>query len=303
VPVVTVRDAQREDSDSIAEVWAAAVPHLVRSRERAAADLHNDPALRRHRWVGLVDGRVAGTAAAEPLDGPDETHGAALSVEVRPDLGSRGVGTALLRAAMSAFPDAGVLQAVSTDDPISMAFAVRNGFLPEGEQQIATVDTHVVGPAGAAPEGLRPLTLDTLPDLRILLDTYNEVAAEESGRRSSLEDLRLSWWESPDNAPELSWGLVSDEGSGPVLAAFSTVMVDRRRSRCWNGMTATRPGYRGRGLASWVKRRTLNGLRAAGLTAAWTAEDTTNAAMLALNRRLGYEPVGTAVRVARRLPR
>ena len=302
MPVVTVRDAQVGDAEAIAEVWASAVPYLVRSPARAAADLRNDATLHRRRWVGLVGDRVAGTAAVRAVDGAAGAHEALLRVEVRPDLGSRGVGTALLRTAASAFPDATVLRATSTDDPISMAFAVRNGFLPEGEQQIAAVDTHVVGPAGPAPQGLRGTTLDALPDLGMLLDAYRQVAGDDpSGVGSSLEDLRLAWWESPDNAPELSWGLVADEDAGPVLVAFSTVSVERRRRRSWSTMTATLPAYRGRGLASWVKRRTLNALRSAGLTGAWTAEDSTNAAMLAVNRRLGYEPVATSIRVARRL--
>jgi GNAT superfamily N-acetyltransferase len=304
VPVVTVRDAQVGDAEAIAEVWAAAVPYLVRSPARAAADLSHDAVLHRRRWVGLVGDRVAGTAAVRAVEAAGGDHEVDLSVEVRPDLGSRGVGTALLRTAASAFPDATVLRATSTDDPISMAFAVRNGFLPEGEQQIAAVDTHVVGPAGPAPQGLRPISLDALPDLQMLFDAYHQVAADDSGlgRPSSLEDLRLAWWDSPDNAPELSWGLVSDEASGPVLAAFSTVSVDRQRHRAWNSMTATLPAYRRRGLASWAKRRALNALRSAGLTGAWTAEDSTNAAMLAVNRRLGFETVATSIRVARRLP-
>lgn len=304
MPVVTVRDAQGGDAEAIAEVWAAAVPYLVRSAARAADDLSNDAALDRRRWVGLVGERVAGTAAARLLDRGAGGSEVVLRVEVRPDLGSRGVGTALLRAATTAFPDATVLRATSTDDPISMAFAVRNGFLPEGEQQIAAVDTHVVGRAGAAPEGLRPTSLDALPDLRLLLDAYHRAAADQPGGLGalpSLEDLRLSWWDSPDNAPGLSWGLLADEASGPVLAAFSTVSVDRGRGRAWSSMTATLPAYRGRGLATWVKRRTLNALRAAGVTGGWTAEDSTNAAMLAVNRRLGYEPVATSIRVARRL--
>ncbi|MDX6302723.1 MAG: hypothetical protein QOF53_3937 [Nocardioidaceae bacterium] len=308
MPVVTVRDAQEGDAEAIADVWASAVPYLVRTPARAAADLRNDAILHRRRWVGLVDDRVAGTAAARAVHGAGAPDEVVLSIEVRPDLGSRGVGTALLKAATSAFSDATVLRATSTDDPISMAFAVRNGFLPEGEQQIAAVDTHVVGPVGAAPEGLRPISLGSLPDLAMLFDAYHQVAGEQpSGLGTSLEklsaeELRLAWWESPDNAPELSWGLVSDKASEPVLAAFSTVSVDRRRRRSWNTVTATLPDYRGRGLASWVKRRTLNALRSTGITGAWTAEDSTNAAMLAVNRRLGYEPVATSVRVARRLP-
>ena len=67
-------------------------------------------------------------------------------------------------------------------------------------------------------------------------------------------------------------------------------------------MTATRPAYRGRGLARWVKQRMQNAVAAAGVTSATTANDTTNAPMIAVNDALGYRPVTRSIRVQRRLP-
>ena len=55
-------------------------------------------------------------------------------------------------------------------------------------------------------------------------------------------------------------------------------------------MTATRPAYRGRGLARWVKQRMLNAVAAAGVTSATTANDATNAPMIAVNDALGLHP-------------
>ena len=71
-----------------------------------------------------------------------------LTVEVHPDHGSRGVGTALLRTRPPPSPTSTELRAVSNDDPISLAFAVRNGFLPEGEHRISCVDPRTVADAG-----------------------------------------------------------------------------------------------------------------------------------------------------------
>jgi GNAT superfamily N-acetyltransferase len=66
-------------------------------------------------------------------------------------------------------------------------------------------------------------------------------------------------------------------------------------------MTATHPAYRGRGLAGWVKRRTLNALAEVGVAQAWTAYDSGNAPMLAVNAALGYQPATTSLRLTRRL--
>jgi GNAT superfamily N-acetyltransferase len=303
VPEVTVRDAHPDDCAAIAEIWAAAVPYRVRSADRAAADLAADATLGRRHWVGIVEGRVVGTAMARPV-GEDEVF---VEIEVHPDYGSRGVGVTLLRTAVAAFPDVTNLASVSRDDPISLGFAVRNGFLPEGEHRVSHLVPASVAPPGPPPDGLRAVTLAELEDLHMLLDTYNLAAGDDpSGlsRQYTMQQLRAEWWDSPDNAPELSWALLAAGVAGsdrPVLASFTSMQVDRVRGRAWSSMTATHPSYRGRGLATWLKRRSLSSLAEAGVSEAWTANDTTNVAMVAVNEKLGYRPAAKSISVRRRL--
>ncbi len=295
-----MRDAHRGDALAIGDIWSSSVPYLVRTAARAAADMREDRTLRRRRWVGLLDGVVAGTATARQLG----EHDVFVTVEVHPDNGSCGVGTALLITAASAFPGTMEIRSVSNGDPISLAFAVRNGFLPEGERRICFVDPASVDDAGPAPFALREVTLEALPDLRMLLETYNLAAVDDPSammRRYTMYQLRAEWWDSPDNAPSLSYGLIDDAAPRPLLAAFTSVQVDRERGRSWSSMTATHPGYRRQGLAQWVKHRMLNGLAEAGVGEAWTGNDSTNVAMLAVNERLGYRTAATSIRVARRL--
>jgi GNAT superfamily N-acetyltransferase len=302
VPEVTVRDARPDDAPAIAEVWRAAAPVMVRSAARAAADLLEDPALGRRRWVGTVDGVVVGTATARPT-GDGASY---LAVEVDPGHGSRGVGTALLRTAVAAFPDVRELSAVCTDDPIALAFAVRHGFVPVGEHQISVVDPTTVPPVGLPPPGLTPVRLDVLPDIDGVLDTHNQCATDDPSGLSHVytrETFLADWWNSPDNAPDLSWALLDATGSDPVVASFTNVQVDRALHRSWSAMTATRPGYRGRGLARWLKQKMLNEVAAAGITEALTANDASNRPMLAVNEALGYRPRARTVRVQRRLAR
>jgi GNAT superfamily N-acetyltransferase len=300
VAEVTVRDAHRGDAPAIGEIWSAAVPYLVRTAARAAADMREDKTMRRRRWVGLVDGVVAGTATARQVG----EHEVFVSVEVHPDHGSRGVGTALLSQAAATYAQVDQMRSVSNGDPISLAFAVRNGFLPEGEHRISFADPAAVPEAGPPPSGLRPVTLEALPDLRMLLETYNLSAGDDpSGlsRRYTMYQLRSEWWDSPDNAPGLSFGLIDDSAPRPVLASFTSVQVDRERSRCWSSMTCTHPAYRRRGMARWVKQRMLNELVGSGVTEAWTGNDSTNEAMIAVNEQLGYVMAATSIRLARRL--
>lgn len=301
--MVTVRDAHRGDALAIGEVAAAAVPHVVRSTARVAADMRDDDRLGRRRWVGLLDAAVAGTATAREVTERRGERDLFLDVQVRPELGSQGVGTRLLVATAAAFPSATRLIAVANGGPISLSFAVRNGFLPESEQPVARVDPHSVAAADAGACGLREVTLEALSDLRMLLETHNLAADHPRLRRLTMYQLRADWWDRPDNAPELSWGLLAAGPNGPLLAAFTSVQVDHERGRAWSRMTATHPAFRGRGLAQWVKRRTLGSLARAGVREAWAPIPIDNPAMLAVNERLGYRPAATSVRLRRRLRR
>ncbi len=141
-----MRDARPEDAAAIGEVWAAASPLTVRTAARAAADLLQDGLLGRRRWVGLLDDVVVGTATARST-GEDASF---VSGGGAPRARQPGVGSALLRAAVAAFPDNHELSAVCSDDPIALAFAVRHGFLPTGEHQVSGVDPRHRSRCGSA---------------------------------------------------------------------------------------------------------------------------------------------------------
>jgi GNAT superfamily N-acetyltransferase len=302
MPVVTVRDAHRSDAIAIGEVSAAAVPHVVETSARVAAEMDDDERLGRRRWVALLGDEVAGTATARQVTERRGERDLFLSVQVRPEWGSQGVGTHLLLTAAGAFPGSSRVLAVADGGPISLSFAVRNGFLPESEQRLAMVDPRSVARVGVPGSDLRAVTLEALPDLRMLLETHNLATPDDPRqRRLTMYQLRSEWWDRPGNAPELSWGLLAAGRTGPILAAFTSVHVDLARGRAWSRMTATHPAYRRRGLAQWVKRRTLSSLADAGVTQAWAPIPHDNAPMLAVNEALGYEEAATSVRLGRRM--
>lgn len=312
---VRVRDARREDARAIAAIWAVVTPHRVRSAARAAATVRREAPSGRRTYVADVGGRVVGTASARPIDkaaphaasrtGQTSLRDVLLTVEVLPDHGSRGVGTALLSSAVRAFDGVDYLRAVGADDPVTMAFAVRNGFLPDGQHRLSVVHTGAAATAGPVPSGLRPCALDTLGDLALLAEAHGAAfAGDPTGLVAPASVAALSaWWEGPDAAPELSFGLLDERREPRRLVAFSLAEVDRERGAGWCGQTATVPDERGRGLGGWVRRRTVTALHQAGVAQAWTEVDDENAAMLAIDERIGFRSSGTTVRLARRVPR
>ena len=98
-------------------------------------------------------------------------------------------------------------------------------------------------------------------------------------------------WDSPLFTREGSYGAVVD---GRVAAISFPDREPGARTRV-NMFTATGREYRGRGLALAVKLASTRWAAEHGITQLVTTNDETNAPMLAINRRLGYQPAGRRV--------
>jgi len=73
-------------------------------------------------------------------------------------------------------------------------------------------------------------------------------------------------------------------------AALAWVNSDRVGGVGVNELTGTHPDFRRRGLARLAKEASILWAAEAGIATLFTANDTTNADMLALNEHLGYRP-------------
>jgi GNAT superfamily N-acetyltransferase len=85
-------------------------------------------------------------------------------------------------------------------------------------------------------------------------------------------------------------------------AAYALLIVDSERAIAANEMTGTRPELRGRGLASAVKLATIDWAGRNGIRRIYTSNHEDNAAMRAVNRKLGYRVVAELVDYERALP-
>lgn len=272
----------------MAAVWSAAIPHLVGTADGIRAALTHDDTWRRTRTVAVADGRGVGTAVARMSRPPK----AAINLAVHPETRGNGIGSALLEQALDVALHGGYDTSQSIANQDGIPFARRHGCAVTGEHYVSHLDTGAVRPPGTPPEGLELVRCDRLPNLDELRETHNLCAADDPSGHSetySKEEFDERWWDSPENAPDLSWALLDDD----TVAAFSNVQVDHDHARAWSGMTATHPSYRQRGLAGWLKRVTLTELAAAGISDAWTANDEANAPMLAVNAALGYRQVAS----------
>jgi RimJ/RimL family protein N-acetyltransferase len=97
-------------------------------------------------------------------------------------------------------------------------------------------------------------------------------------------------WDEPNNDHESSTAVLDEEGH---VVAFSFLLTAGDRAS--HGFTGTMRDHRGRGLATAAKRRALRAAAERGVTRVTTSNAEENAAMRAINRKLGFEPIGEHV--------
>jgi GNAT superfamily N-acetyltransferase len=176
------------------------------------------------------------------------------------------------------------------------AFAERRGFRVARREIYSGFDPRDVDVAAAEAEltqkeaeGFRVGALAELRERPRELHALDAATTADVPEAFPQDDLRYEeWLEGTFAAPDLSW-----EGSRVVFAgerpvAFTLLQVDSEMRRAESDMTGTLAEFRGRGLARLAKLSSLLWAAEHGIEDVSTGNDATNAAMLAVNRRLGY---------------
>lgn len=284
--VFEIRPARPEDAVGIARVWAAAVPHLVKTAGAIEVQLRSGTG--RVELIAVDGSDVVGFGNIF-LPGPDDrSPRVRIAVQVPPDLRKRGIGGALAETicAEAAAAGAASLLVVVADDDESKEFATRRGFTIGRRMSHSSADLSAVPEPPALPAGLQVVNYEQA-DPREL---WRAVVAVADGDPSGLsfappydEWLAVDWG-NPDLRRDLSTAVLD----GDTVLSFVTTTADPERRVIWSNLTGTIPAARGRGLAKVVKSVALTRARDAGFVTANTGNDAANAPMLAVNAWLGY---------------
>ena len=301
---MTIRKLEPDDAAAVVELLRATDPLYLGNeatfRHRLA---HVPQRARRGSWVAFEGDRLVGYAIASTRFWTSVADSGTLDVCVLADARGRGAGAALYDRAEQHLREIGVRRAwaVFTANDAGERFARRRGFEPVRVDRISAIDPCAFTEALPRVEGFDAVPLAVLRDRpREIFD----VEAEVVGDIPLSEPFRLeyeTWLREDWTHPLLDFDVSTVVLQGERAVGFAQVRVDRESGRADNSFTATRREVRGLGLARLAKVRSLQAAAALGITSMTTANDERNAPMLAVNKRLGYQPIATRAEWRREL--
>ena len=224
-------------------------------------------------------------------------------VIVAPDVRNHGLGTQMYEDALRAARNHGATHlesSVREDDPASVRFAEQRGFKIEYHTFESTLDLEAFDDhrfddllARLHADGFRFFSLAeagvTDENKHRLYDVNRAAALDSTGSDGTFPDF----YAFSKNVFEASWFRADTQ----ILASLAdrwvglaTIGIYPEDRHAYNAFTGVLREFRGRGLAQALKWQTVLLAKKEGMRYIRTNNDSQNAPMLAINRKLGYQP-------------
>ena len=291
---MVIREATDDDMEAIAPLLRAADDARVVTVAGLRHVRQTEPErARRLELVAEIDGEVVATGRSG-LNTWTSTEGAAWAyVTVDQRVRRQGIGAELGGRLIEHLQGLGAKKATSMFRGMkdNERWAVAQGWSRLLTGPLIAVDPREV-PEPSLPAGYRCISLAELtPE-----DLFDAVAAAALDEPTPVPNDKFDLdefvreWDEPDMDLESSTAVVDDDGR---VVAFSFLMVGGDRAS--HGFTGTVAEHRGQGLATAAKRQVLRKAAERGVTRVTTSNAEENAAMRAINRKLGFERFGEHV--------
>ena len=251
------------------------------------------------RFVAWLDGVAAGAGGAGRIYMfPPEFDGLWGNISVLPAHRRRGVGSALLAALSDVARDAGktmLMGRTTSDQQEAIDFLEHRGFREHERMKVVRLELAGASPpVVAAPAGLLITSLEEHPELvpsvyEVAKEALPDIPGEGPMAPETLDEFRTRDVDRP-TIPPGGFVLGIDAATGAVVGYANLMLVPGNPKVAWHGMTGVARAWRGRGVATTLKRATIAWAIDNGLEALEGANDVVNAPMRAVNQRLGYQP-------------
>jgi mycothiol synthase len=253
------------------------------------------------RFLAYLDGVAVGAGGAGRVYmHPPEFDALWGNISVLPEHRRKGAGTAILTALSEVARAAGktsLMGRTTADRPHSIEFLEHRGFHEFERMKAVRLELGgLSAPAVAPPEGVVIASLAERPDLvqgvyEVAQEALPDIPGEGPEAPPSFEEFVKRDVDRAALIPPGAFAIAIAQATGRVIGYANLMLVPGNPSLAWHGMTAVARDWRGRGVATALKRATIAWAVANGLEALETANDTVNAPMRAVNRRLGYQPL------------
>ncbi|HEY1484982.1 MAG TPA: GNAT family N-acetyltransferase [Micromonosporaceae bacterium] len=250
------------------------------------------------RWDFRALIAVDGSAYARTFHQPWFTDGLfGAYVVVHPDVRRRGVGARLLSEITEIGRSMGAsaqISSVADASPEGLDFVRRHGFTVQRHMSTSSLDPSTLDASLMTvppPAGIEITTLaalgDTEANRRRVWQVTERTAQDfpnERRRERTYEQFR-------DQLLDAAWFRPAGQfiaRDGAAWAGVATVGYTESRNALYHHMTGVERAYRGRGIATALKRATIAYALDIGASVLETNNDSSNLPMLAINRSFGY---------------
>jgi GNAT superfamily N-acetyltransferase len=273
------------------------------------------PEAQYERWVAEHNGEIVGTLSLEKMWWSTKPGGYVANIMVDPEQWGQGIGNRLYDLLCERMNELGATRLygyVREDRPHVLHFIEKRGFTYTGRSEHKSrLNVHEANLEGY--EGL----VDRLHAEGIHIVTLAEIGLENESFLHALHEMSIAtardvpsseeldswpyelWYHEitrPGMSPEWMWVAIADDR--PVGLAF---LLRKGENAAFNEYTAVDRAYRGRGIARALKLQTIEWARQNGIDFIYTSNDVANQRMLAINIRLGYQPLPSTSEVVKHL--
>jgi GNAT superfamily N-acetyltransferase len=255
-------------------------------------------------WLVAEEGGVA-VGAGRLTPGWHSPPGVArVDVRVPAAARGRGIGTGLLgelQRLADALGTPALDVEVRDDDPDSLSWTEEQGFREIGRSVRLALDlTAVEEPPLDPPDGIEIVTWAERPELAEgIYEVACEAYPDEPGSGDAEMEPFEGWlWQDMQGSGDRADAVFVALAGGKV-AGYAKLSMSVRPGYVMHDMTGVRRAFRGRGIASALKRAEIAWAKREGFQTLETFNDELNAPIRALNEKHGYRPATGSVTLRR----